>query len=962
MKKRYSSCFTDVINAKALKLFWLLLMLVFTLPGSAQEVSSPASLPEVKYHLTARPWQPLNIPRERYLDQVEGIVRQIVKYQNWRGAIIDPYSGNEEQYATPYFANAVGTLLAAGRAPDLLAAGVAAMNKATSDIAAGGGSIPDNHGEFFLAPLASAIPMFTPYVSKAELRVWEKRMATPIKHILRGSTHNWRTYAMKGEWYRAKNGYINKTDALDWLEDSWQNTQKKRFTANRWNFYLDRTTDPDTWAYEAVARGNLANMLAEGYEGASRPEMLDILQKGTQASLLLQDPSGQAAAGGRSGNHTWNDIVAANTYEVLAEMSRQQGDARLAGQYRRAAALGFRSIQRWRRPNGTYSVTKNHFNPKERTRYADYSHFTNYNGYLMFHMAENYLRHTSNIPEQPAPNEIGGYTLVTDPALAAAVANAGGMHLQVNLRGSTDLKHEIYWTALGVVRFGRTGWDSRLGPSDGVRESESKYGVSFAPTFLENGQWLRLASQPDRYEASFSTQFTHPLLVRCRVEYTPKAGQTGPTFTNDFVITPDGIRSTLSSTAPDFGVTWPVLTSDGATNLNINTTANSVSLAYPGATDEQHYIALHAAPTISTTDLTRRSSYGDLLPVRMVSDTAVNVTFIYPRSAGDPEAELVSKSYQQSGNNFSTVLGRVNQNTYVGRTAAGGEGKELDLNQDSVADVTFNIACGFILQLNQGKVVKIETDRPVVATVQGQTVSLQAYTPLEITESEKPTEISVSANTAQGPNVAANTLDGDLNTRWSALGKGHWLQLDLKDIVSVEAVRIAWYQGQARTADFAIQTSLDGNNWTQVYRGESSGKTAGLEEYPVSASGRYVRIVCYGNSLHSWNAITEVEIYPGQKLPPTVSEPAEIKPGVSSGKVVIWPNPSQGIFSIKTDLTVWAGAEVIIYDAWGNVAFQKIIDQEITEINLAHKPAGIYLVKLAINGRVSEGNRIVIQQ
>lgn len=122
---------------------------------------------------------------------------------------------------------------------------------------------------------------------------------------------------------------------------------------------------------------------------------------------------------------------------------------------------------------------------------------------MMYHMSENYLRHKSLIPEQAAPNEIGGYTIVSDESLATAAANAGGMHMEVCLRGSTAVRYNRYWTTLGVVRFARPGWDSRLGPSDGVKEEASKLGVSFAPTFLENGKWVRLASVPDRYEAFF---------------------------------------------------------------------------------------------------------------------------------------------------------------------------------------------------------------------------------------------------------------------------------------------------------------------------------------------------------------------------------------------------------------------------------------------------------------------------
>lgn len=135
----------------------------------AQSIETPSTLPEVKYHLTARPWQALNISKDDYLDRVEGVVRQIARFQSSTGQIIDPYANYEIQYATPYFANAVGTLISAGRAMDLLDKGIAAMNNSTADIAHGSSSIPQDHGEFFVAPLSSAIPLYTSHVSTAQM-------------------------------------------------------------------------------------------------------------------------------------------------------------------------------------------------------------------------------------------------------------------------------------------------------------------------------------------------------------------------------------------------------------------------------------------------------------------------------------------------------------------------------------------------------------------------------------------------------------------------------------------------------------------------------------------------------------------------------------------------------------------------------------------------------------------------
>jgi PKD repeat protein len=122
---------------------------------------------------------------------------------------------------------------------------------------------------------------------------------------------------------------------------------------------------------------------------------------------------------------------------------------------------------------------------------------------------------------------------------------------------------------------------------------------------------------------------------------------------------------------------------------------------------------------------------------------------------------------------------------------------------------------------------------------------------------------SVSASDAQSPNVAANTRDGDLNTRWSAEGKGQWIMYDLgsPDTV-VDQVSIAWLVGNRRTSSFAIEVSTNAKDWVEVYAGKSSGTTLKLEAYAFAeVATQYVRIVGFGNAENAWNSITEVELY-----------------------------------------------------------------------------------------------------
>jgi hypothetical protein len=688
------------------------------------------------YHLTARPWKPVNMPREKYLEIVEGVCRFTIQHQNDTGAIIDPFIKREHQYATPYFAHAVGALVHEGRALDLLPYGVKAMEHATTSFGNGKAAVPDNHGEFFMAALTGALPLYEKHVPPADLAKWRERMKKPRAEVIRGHTNNWETYVMKGEWMRFKAGLVSREDAVTAVETAWNERHRARIAAPPFFLYHDRSSDPDTLSVEAVGRGNMLALIHLGYDGPSAPEIRKAVETATRNTLMLQDPTGQTPTNGRTDDHVWVDVGYQLGFEVMAERARVAGDLESAGQFRHAAMLALQNILRWRRTDGPWAgsfyVTKNHFDPALRVGHQAASEYTNYGGSLMFHLAEAYHARKHEIPERPSPSEIGGYALELDREFSTAIANAGGMQLQVNLRGQLEETHTKRWTPLGVVRLARVGWETRLGPSDGVSTNEG--GVSLAPTFMEGGRWLRLADLPERYEGKWAVDFVHPLLVRCSVTYAPKAGKSGPAFVNEFVITPDGILSTTRKTSndsTDWGVTWPLIENDGRP-LKPTVTSHSASVSYPGGGDEQNFLALHANARIVAEDRTFRSTFGDLRAVRVIASEAANRSFIYPRSATDPSGADVRNTFIVTAEGFVSKLARVKGDTYVGRTSAGGVAKALDLDSDGKADVVFDKECGFVIQLRNGKPTYVEVDRNVSGTIGGRKLTLRAYKPLDL--------------------------------------------------------------------------------------------------------------------------------------------------------------------------------------------------------------------------------------
>jgi hypothetical protein len=157
--------------------------------------------------------------------------------------------------------------------------------------------------------------------------------------------------------------------------------------------------------------------------------------------------------------------------------------------------------------------------------------------------------------------------------------------------------------------------------------------------------------------------------------------------------------------------------------------------------------------------------------------------------------------------------------------------------------------------------------------------------------------LPVTAVAASGDDgdVAANAVDGDLSTRWSAEGDGQWISFDLGAAHTVDSVSVAWYLGDERTAEFDVQLSADGTSWqTALPHEKSSGKSRDAEAHEfTAASARYVRILGHGNDDNEWNSITEVSIGDDSTPPttPTTTTTTDPTPPPSGDCTVHVPSP-----------------------------------------------------------------------
>ena len=121
----------------------------------------------------------------------------------------------------------------------------------------------------------------------------------------------------------------------------------------------------------------------------------------------------------------------------------------------------------------------------------------------------------------------------------------------------------------------------------------------------------------------------------------------------------------------------------------------------------------------------------------------------------------------------------------------------------------------------------------------------------------------VASQTPEAQNVAENTLDDNLSTRWAAEGEAS-ITWELEESQVMGFVGLAFMNGSTRKQIFDLSISEDGVNWQQIFSGESSGTTEQMELFDLkNTQGKYLKLDSHGtNTASLWISLSSVAIYP----------------------------------------------------------------------------------------------------
>lgn len=445
-------------------------------------------------------WQPTGYTSKDYLSLVASICGYFWKYQDQRGAILDPNTQEEQQYATPCYAVAAGLVALGGRPPvgvwgaarrdsvdppedeALLQSAARALDHSLRALAVDKDT-PQGHADFFAPLVVLGYQLLAPFVAPERAARWQTQLRSIDPETTYRDTfqrkeeagqpptvHNWNVVAVTGEILRAAAG---TGLAFPWVE-RYLDYQLEHYADLTWGLYREPNCP---LPYDLFPRHHLAYALAGGYRRGNperRARLLDWLQRGEWTSALTQTASGGIPPGWRSSEHVWNDAALVALGEVAAARYARGRRPVAAGLFRRVATLAFRSMLQWQRPSGELCIVKNHIDPAERHGYETYSFHSSYGLYPAAMLVTAILFGDCTTAEAPAPVETGAYVLRYPDAFHHAIATRGGVTLAFDL--DADGHYDV--TGLNSVR--RIGAHPLLGPASGI-PAHPRYAVPDAP-------------------------------------------------------------------------------------------------------------------------------------------------------------------------------------------------------------------------------------------------------------------------------------------------------------------------------------------------------------------------------------------------------------------------------------------------------------------------------------------------
>ena len=207
---------------------------------------------------------------------------------------------------------------------------------------------------------------------------------------------------------------------------------------------------------------------------------------------------------------------------------------------------------------------------------------------------------------------------------------------------------------------------------------------------------------------------------------------------------------------------------------------------------------------------------------------------------------------------------------------------------------------------------------------------------------------NIEASNFQPSGNPDNVVDGNNETCWSSKGDNQWLMMELASPYKISHVELGFLHGQQYESYFDIYASKDNITWVPVLTKVASANFTGENQIFVfpdlnaNTDYSYVKYVGRGNSVNSWNNVSEVKFF-GSPLPK--QSPVD----TAKTSIRIYPNPASDYINISIGESTRLPDKIRIIDYSGKNVFEKPIDPKIKNLQIPISiKSGLYIVNLYI--------------
>ena len=171
---------------------------------------------------------------------------------------------------------------------------------------------------------------------------------------------------------------------------------------------------------------------------------------------------------------------------------------------------------------------------------------------------------------------------------------------------------------------------------------------------------------------------------------------------------------------------------------------------------------------------------------------------------------------------------------------------------------------------------------------------------------------------------------------------------------------MAFLRGQQFESYFDIYASKDDLIWDPILTGIASCNFSGerqIFDFPSERNNTeylYLKYIGHGNSLNSWNYISEFKVFgsPVQNSGTGTSE---------KRKVIIYPNPASDFLNISIKDPVMKADMLRIVDISGKIVSEKVLNPIIKNVQIPIKlRPGTYYIDLAFDNITLLAQKIIV--